>query len=59
MNHTTKWNRMTVNKPLRDAIRFVRETMYLEGVKPCNNIAKGISHTIYPDGCVKSCSRIS
>ena len=55
MNHTTKWNRMTVNKPLRDAIRFVRETMYLEGVKPCNNIAKGISHTIYPDGWVKLC----
>jgi hypothetical protein len=40
--HSTKWNRMTVNEPLRRAIQYVKETYYLSGVKLTPNIPKSV-----------------
>lgn len=48
-NHSTKWNRMNVNEPLRRAIQYVKETYYISGVKLTPNIPKSVK-TVYPDG---------
>jgi len=47
--HSTKWNRMTVNKALVKDVNDAKETMWLMKVKPSHKPAKGISHTVYPD----------
>lgn len=52
MNHTTKWNRMTVREHLLEAINFAKESMSLAKIKPNHTPAKGISSTAYPDGRV-------
>ena len=44
---------MTVNKALVKDVSDAKETMWLMKVKPSNKPAKGISHTINPDGWVK------
>jgi len=49
MNHSTKWNRMTVNKALVKDVSDAKETMWLMKVKTSHKTAKGISHTVYPD----------
>jgi len=47
--HSTKWNRMNVNEPLRRAIQYVKETYYLSGVKLTPNIPKSVK-SVYPEG---------
>ncbi len=52
MNHTTKWNRMTVREHLLEAINYAKESMSLAKIKPTYTPAKGICRTAYPDGRV-------
>lgn len=53
MNHTTKWNRMTIREHLLEAINYAKESMSLAKIKPTYEPARGISHTIYPTGEIK------
>jgi len=49
MNHTTKWNRMTVREHLLDAINYAKETMALAKIKPNHNPPKSVK-SVYPEG---------
>lgn len=50
MNHTTKWDRMTVREHLLDAINYAKETMALAKIKPNHKDAIGVQSTVNPNG---------
>ena len=48
---STKWNRLFTNVELVVAVR----KLIMQGDKPCDiKIAKGISHTVYPELTLKT-----
>lgn len=48
--HSTKWNRMNVNEPLKDRLYQARNKYFNDYDQVGGKVAKSLSHTINPDG---------
>jgi hypothetical protein len=48
--HSTKWNRMTVNEPLRKAINYVKETYTLVGLNSLLTFLNQLNQSILRGG---------
>ncbi len=47
--HSTKWNRMTVNEPLKDRLYQARNKYFNDYDQVGSKVAKSVK-TFYPDG---------